>query len=532
MPAINRLLSGGLPVRPTGGSGRKISQETLDFVLNNESKLIPGLERARPRPPSEDLALYPMRRSEPGADSVFAGSTGRNVSGNVLPAGQPAPRAKFDNIPRSQYPGQNVNNLNYTSPILSKKEALAARNYQPSGKNLEYGPDPMMHMGDAKSRLGIDPLPRPGGALSAPTPAGAPMHGPVSLRDYDSYVGNDRKLSPFQADSALERRFIESLDDSFTLGVSKENLAALGRANERILEAQEKGSVVGMLRRQNELYNQGKVRGSVGGAVPQAGTPQGLEYGLLSNQIDIMERNALKSDLFSANPEAQQAFKRLFSGDAYDEAVHLRSNNATSTNAMNGSTKGPTPPSSSNMPIDPNTVPTGTTSYSGYYQPSAAPLNGGALGSVEAGGGLGIAASMGLGALVGGTANYATGGSFGEGAIMGGLAGGAIKIGSRAIAANETGIENYLQRTALGSEMTAGMSRDEAARLIVGKQTAGEGAGFMQNQAFNILKSQNPSMGMQSRYMVMGGSALSGIAFTGRRNDKRRGFNSHRGNRI
>jgi hypothetical protein len=25
---------------------------------------------------------------------------------------------------------------------------------------------------------------------------------------------------------------------------------------------------------------------------------------------------------------------------------------------------------------------------------------------------------------------------------------------------------------------------------------------------------------------------LSGVAFTGRRNDKRRGFNAHRGNRI
>lgn len=217
---------------------------------------------------------------------------------------------------------------------------------------------------------------------------------------------------------------------------------------------------------------------------------------------------------------------------SYDEITHMRSNTATSTNVMNGGGSGPTPPSSSNTAINPNTVPTGTTNYSGYYQPSAAPLNGGALGSIEAGGGLGIAASMGLGALVGGTANYATGGSFGEGAMMGGLAGGAIKIGSRAIAANEAGIENYLQRTALGSDMTAGMNRNDAARLIGARETAGEGAGFMQNQAFNILKSQNPSMGMQSRYMVMGGSALSGIAFTGRRNDKRRGFNSHRGNRI
>lgn len=350
----------------------------------------------------------------------------------------------------------------------------------------------------------------------------------ISREAYDANFQNNA-LSPFAEGSKLERRFIEStLDDSFTLGISKENVAALRRTNERILEAQETGSVVGLLRRQNELYNQS----SRGGSVPRAGTPEGLEYGLLGNQISIMERNASKSDLFSANPEAQQASKRLFSGDAYDEAVHLRNNNATSTNAMNGGTSGPTPPSSSNMPIDPSTVPTGTTNYSGYYQPSAAPINGGAFGAVEGGGGMGIAASMGLGALMGGTVNYAAGGSFGEGAMMGGLAGGAIKIGSRAIATNQTGIENYLQRTALGSDMTAGMGRHEAAALIGSRQTAGAGAGFMQNQAFNILKSDSASMGMQTRYMVMGGSALSGVAFTGRRNDKRRGFNSHRGNRI
>ena len=231
---------------------------------------------------------------------------------------------------------------------------------------------------------------------------------------------------------------------------------------------------------------------------------------------ELTHPNAAYKD--RANPRVAKrqreiAHEKLMRGEGYsqgyNEAAHMNTNTTVASEAMSGGTR-----------------------YSGYYQPSAAPINGGAFGAVEGGGGMGMAASMGLGALVGGTANYATGGSFGEGAMMGGLAGGAIKIGSRAIAANEAGIENYLQRTALGSEMTAGMTRVDAANRIASMETAAAGAGFMQNRAFNILKSDSASMGMQTRYMVMGGSALSGVSFTGRRNDKRRGFNSHRGNRI
>ena len=302
------------------------------------------------------------------------------------------------------------------------------------------------------------------------------------------------------------------------------------RTASNIAEAEETGSVVGLLRRQNELYDQG-------GMVPSAGSLERAEYDLLGNQIKKMENRAY-GDVLPADQHGpynsignDAVRKRLYSGDAYDEAAHMRSNNLTSTNAMNGGTRGPTPPSSSNTPVNPTTTPTGSTDYSGFYQPSQGNTQSsvGVFNMMEADGMAGVAGSIGFGALIGGTANYAMGGEFGEGAMMGGLAGGAMKIGARAIQANEVGIENYLQRTALGENMGS-MSREQAGEAIRRMQQAPDG--LMPGMAFNVLKSGAPSVGMQSRYAVMGGSMLSGVAFTGRRNDKRRGFNSHRGNRI
>ena len=215
----------------------------------------------------------------------------------------------------------------------------------------------------------------------------------------------------------------------------------------------------------------------------------------------------------------------------YDEAVHMRNNNATSTNAMNGGTSGPTPPSSSNTPVNTNTTATGSTNYSGYYQPGETPSSSGLLGSMSQDGAAGVMSSVAFGAAIGGAANYAMGGEFGEGAMMGGIAGGGIKIGARAIQQNQASIESFLQRTALG-DTGQNMTRDQAVTAIQGLTAAPEGAGLMQKGAFNMLKSESPSLGMQSRYMVMGGSALAGVTFTGNRKDKRRGFNAHRGNRI
>lgn len=211
------------------------------------------------------------------------------------------------------------------------------------------------------------------------------------------------------------------------------------------------------------------------------------------------------------------AEKRLMEGKGYSETAHMNTNTTVASEAMSGSTSGST----------------GSTNYSGYYQPGETPSSSGLLGSMSQDGAAGVMSSVAFGAAIGGAANYAMGGEFGEGAMMGGIAGGGIKIGARAIQQNQASIENFLQRTALGAESyTEGMSRDTAAGAIQHMSAAPEGAGLMQKGAFNMLKSESPSLGMQSRYMVMGGSALAGVTFTGNRKDKRRGFNAHRGNRI
>ena len=154
------------------------------------------------------------------------------------------------------------------------------------------------------------------------------------------------------------------------------------------------------------------------------------------------------------------------------------------------------------------------------------------LGSLDRAGAEGMLATMGLGAVLGGTANYAMGGEFGEGAMMGGLAGGGISIGARAIRANAQGIEGYLQRQVLGDAAAttdraanataiAGMTDEAVSNLSVGGR-----------MARSALMRNPETASLQSRHMVVGGSMLAGVAFTGRRNDKRRGFNAHRGNRI
>ena len=76
-----------------------------------------------------------------------------------------------------------------TTPApLTKEELEEIRKYNP-------GPDdPMMHPRLAESQLGIDPLFRPASGFSPATPAGSPIHGPISLRDYDDYVGAGRRL--------------------------------------------------------------------------------------------------------------------------------------------------------------------------------------------------------------------------------------------------------------------------------------------------------------------------------------------------
>jgi hypothetical protein len=410
---------------------------------------------------------------------------------------------------------------------------------------------------DDNSR-GLDALINKEGLSRYPKPikgAEAEAYSPVALtssRDYgEEYLAQRRELYPPSIQNQLEvnpsntgfeRGYGEYEPISLTSGIDygeeyaaqQAEVARFGgkfRAKGLIEEAESTGSVVGLLRRQEAI------REAAGGSVNQVtkGSVEDFEYKLLGNKIGEMN-DASYYGPGGYGPRAQSrsqaAHSRLYDDDLYDEAVHMRNNNATSTNAMNGSANGPTPPSSSNTPINPATTPTGSTNYSGLYVPSqgntASSVS--ALNMLNESGGAGIMASIGLGAVLGGSANYAMGGEFGEGAVMGGLAGGAMKIGARAIQANEASIENYLQRTALGDQFTSGMTREQAGRAIQDMSEAPEG--LMRGMAYNVLRSEAPSVGMQSRYAVMGGSMLSGVAFTGRRNDKRRGFNAHRGNRI
>lgn len=211
------------------------------------------------------------------------------------------------------------------------------------------------------------------------------------------------------------------------------------------------------------------------------------------------------------NRQKLSAFRYLMQGDGYSEAAHRNANLSTTTENL---TEGASSGARGNGMLNFSTTESSNSLMGMLDRP-----------------GMGIAASAGLGAVLGGTANYAMGGEFSEGAMMGGLAGGGIAIGARAIGANSASIEGYLQRRVLKDQMpdTAAAAGQKIAAMSPAE--AGQ-LGTMDRMAYNRLMQSPDSPGIQSRHMVIGGSMLAGVAFTGRRNDKRRGFNAHRGNRI
>ena len=210
-------------------------------------------------------------------------------------------------------------------------------------------------------------------------------------------------------------------------------------------------------------------------------------------QAEMIEINEAINRIGAVGDE--NFFTRLADYDNYSESVHRNANLATTgENLTEGVSNG-------------NSI--GTQSSNAI------------MGSMDATGLAGIGASMGIGAVVGGAANYGMGGEFSEGAMMGGLAGGGIAIGARAIRANSGAIDNYLRSSVL-----------KASDMDAVKNMKPENLGFMQNMARNRLMNEGKTTGLEARHMVLGGSMLAGVAFTGRRNDKRRGFNAHRGNRI
>ena len=152
------------------------------------------------------------------------------------------------------------------------------------------------------------------------------------------------------------------------------------------------------------------------------------------------------------------------------------------------------------------------------------------LGSIEAGGAMGMLQTAMLGGAMGGALSVATDGEFGEGAVAGGIAGLGIRGVAGAIRANGASLERAMYRNVLGEGFNEGMTQAE--RVAALRATNNDNLGFVQSQAKSMLLSDRPSMTQQSRGAIMGGAALSGMMFTSNKKDHRRGFNKHRGNRI
>ena len=109
--------------------------------------------------------------------------------------------------------------------------------------------------------------------------------------------------------------------------------------------------------------------------------------------------------------------------------------------------------------------------------------------------------------MAGGTASYATGGEFGQGAVVGGMVGfGGVRAAKFFSATTPTGMKSVL-----GESMGGGLaSMTESARPYMAEAL---GDTFTRRGA------------------MVAGAGLGGFIFGGRRNH-RRGFNSRRGNRI
>ena len=264
--------------------------------------------------------------------------------------------------------------------------------------------------------------------------------------------------------------------------------AESARQNVRTLEttAQSDGSISGLLSRRAEI-ERGAMQVGEGISIEDAKAlnqlSSGTDYARPLTDLEQREIEEINKAIMRIGPEGDENFFGNLLGP-------------TTENITKGASSGASSGNTAGMFDLRDTTSTGF-------------LN--AIGG-ETGGGI-LAASM-LGGLTGGFANMAFGGEFGEGAAMGALAGGGIAIGARAITANSGNIESFM--------------RDRVNKA----GEAGGKMGLMDRGMRAILNSDNPTLGIQSRHLVMSGGALSGMAFTGRRKDKRRGFNAHRGNRI
>ena len=159
---------------------------------------------------------------------------------------------------------------------------------------------------------------------------------------------------------------------------------------------------------------------------------------------------------------------------------------------------------------------------------------------------------LGTAALAGGV-NTMMGGDFGEGAMVGGLAAFSARGISQAYMKNMGGMEkSFMKRTIgkAGSEAPGtykynkGLDSTDVQKGIPRRMNLSqikhiannEGlSSGVQKEAKAFIERKGPNRVMaHNRSMTIGGGMLAGVAFTGRsdKRDYRRGFNSHRGNRV
>lgn len=168
----------------------------------------------------------------------------------------------------------------------------------------------------------------------------------------------------------------------------------------------------------------------------------------------------------------------------------------------------------------------------GVYDPARDPVQmGGLFGALGDDSAKGLLASAGIGAGVGAIGAYMTGGEASDGMIMGGIAGLGVRGISGAINANAAGIQRGMYKKILGEGFDSKMTQDQLRGALrdVNKETLNMG----QKAMYGVLANPNKSsVGFSLRAQTLSGGFLAGAAFSSRRNDKRRGFNAHRGNRI
>lgn len=122
-----------------------------------------------------------------------------------------------------------------------------------------------------------------------------------------------------------------------------------------------------------------------------------------------------------------------------------------------------------------------------------------------------------------------------EGFIMG-VAGGAMGVGvKKAVGAYSDNIQAGMMKGLLKDNYKPGNTPDALNENFTAVANLNkEDLGFVDNYYKDTLTKNfgTASMGLQTRTMTLSGAALAGVAFTGNKKDKRRGFNANRGNRI